>query len=836
LWLIRVTLCVMTPRATRILPVLALALLTGLPAQTPRPTEAPVGIIVVASEPEARQVITALSRGDDFAALARARSLDPSSSDGGFLGLMDPAKLRPELSRAMQGLAPGHPSQPVRIPSGFAVVEVLRSAPVRTETNVVKHQAVSAAGAVRLTYDYAGFTSALRAVDRFEKPPGWNQDLPTACQVRTAAIPAVITQLQPLLARSGATPEFLRDVNSLLGDLSAYQGNFAAALEYWQSTYEVVLAHSPERAPQLEESIGVAHLQRAGLELYKDFVFPRALIKTLTPSQAEDLRQAREYFLRYLKRTPDDGEVRWLLNLTVMLSGKYPDGVPKEFLLPPALLESKETVTRFSSAAQPAGLNRSGQAGGVIIDDFDNDGLLDVVVSNVNDCEPLAFYHNNGDGTFTDRAAQAGLSGQTGGLNILQTDYNNDGCKDILVLRGGWEYARRKSLLRNNCDGTFTDVTRESGLGDTLTATQTAAWADIDNDGFPDLFIGNENAPAQLFLNNGDGTFRDIAGSAGVGQTAFTKGVVAADYDNDGFTDLYVSALNGEHHLYHNNGNRTFTDVTKSSGVEGPWTTFGALFFDYDNDGFQDLLVAGYGVSVEDVMKGYLKQPQGGEGLRLFHNLGNGKFRDVSAETGLNRVFMPMGLNFGDIDNDGFPDVYLGSGNPSYASPIPNVLFHNNQGHGFTDITASSGTGVLPKGHGIAFADLWNHGSEDIFVVMGGAVPGDQQTSRLFRNPGNGNDWVTLRLNGTKSNRAAIGARIRITVRNGNEPPRTIFKWVGSGGSFGASPLQQHIGLGKSARIEEIEIWWPATGIHQKLTNVPKNQITEVAEPKIILP
>jgi ASPIC and UnbV/FG-GAP-like repeat len=210
--------------------------------------------------------------------------------------------------------------------------------------------------------------------------------------------------------------------------------------------------------------------------------------------------------------------------------------------------------------------------------------------------------------------------------------------------------------------------------------------------------------------------------------------------------------------------------------------------------------------------------------------VGNGKFREVTAEVGLDRVFMPMGLNFGDIDNDGFLDFYLGSGNPSYASPIPNVLFHNVGGRSFTDITASSGTGILPKGHGIAFADLDNDGDEDIFVVMGGAVPGDRQEARLFENPGNGNDWLSVRLVGVKSNRSAIGARIKVTVRNDGHAARSVYRTVGSGGSFGASPLMQHVGLGRSAVIENVEIWWPSTNTRRNYPGLAKNQFVEVHE------
>jgi len=189
-----------------------------------------------------------------------------------------------------------------------------------------------------------------------------------------------------------------------------------------------------------------------------------------------------------------------------------------------------------------------------------------------------------------------------------------------------------------------------------------------------------------------------------------------------------------------------------------------------------------------------------------------------------------MGANFGDFDNDGFPDIYLGTGNPSYASLLPNVLLRNNEGKSFVDVTASSGTGELHNGHGIAFADLDNDGDEEIVAEIGGATPGDSHPLRVFENPGHGNDWIDLRLVGMTTNRAAIGARIKVTVENEGRGTRSIYRVVGSGGSFGASPLEQHIGLGKSARIVELEVWWPASNTRQRVAGRAKNQAVEIIE------
>jgi hypothetical protein len=202
----------------------------------------------------------------------------------------------------------------------------------------------------------------------------------------------------------------------------------------------------------------------------------------------------------------------------------------------------------------------------------------------------------------------------------------------------------------------------------------------------------------------------------------------------------------------------------------------------------------------------------------------------VTAEAGLDRINIPMGANFGDVDNDGYPDIYLATGGPEYGALVPKMLLHNREGKYFTDITAISGTGDLHKGHAVAFADLGNHGFEDLLVSIGGPTPGDAHPFRVFENPGNTNDWITVKLVGVKSNRAGIGARIQVTVENEGHEIRSIYRTVGSGGSFGANPIQQHIGLGKSARIERLEVWWPASNSRQTFANVEKNQFIVIKE------
>ena len=206
-------------------------------------------------------------------------------------------------------------------------------------------------------------------------------------------------------------------------------------------------------------------------------------------------------------------------------------------------------------------------------------------------------------------------------------------------------------------------------------------------------------------------------------RTAFTKGVTAADYDNDGWPDLYTSNSGGRNFLYRNNRNGTFTELSRAAGVPGPGRGFATWFFDYDNDGWEDLFVASYFISVEESVRTYMGLPNNANTLKLYRNRGDGGFDDVTRRAALDKVFMPMGANFGDLDNDGFLDIYLGTGNPSYASLLPNVLLRNRGGTSFVDVTASSGTGELHKGHGVAFVDLDDDGDDEIVTVIGGATP-----------------------------------------------------------------------------------------------------------------
>jgi hypothetical protein len=561
--------------------------------------------------------------------------------------------------------------------------------------------------------------------------------------------------------------------------------------------------------------------------------------------------RAAQVLTGILDRDPGNLQARWLLNVAHMTLGSHPDGVPERDLIPPSVFAAEYPLPAFENVARQAGVDVYGLAGGAILDDLDNDGRLDLMVSHSGFADQTRFFLNRGDGRFDDRTERAGLTGEVGGLNMLQADYDNDGFVDALVLRGGWmgpDVRFPLSLLRNKGDRSFVDVTRAAGLLAHMAPTQTAAWLDFDGDGWLDLFVGNETrpggveepSPCELFRNNRDGTFTNVAREAGVAFVGFVKGVVSGDYDNDGRPDIFVSVQGSEALLLRNDGPSPdgrgwrFTNVAEAAGVGRRMISFGAFFFDFDSDGWLDLFVAGWGgfdakTMAADVAADYLGLPTSAERGRLYRNKGDGSFEDVTRAVGLHRVVPAMGLNFGDLDNDGWLDLYLGTGNPDFGTLIPNRMFRNAGGRAFQDVTTAGNFGHLQKGHAIAFGDVDNDGDQDVFEQMGGAFLADKAYSALYLNPGPRRRWLRLELQGVRSNRSAIGARIRIELDTPGGA-RHLYRTVGSGGSFGGSPLRAEIGLADAKGIAAIEVSWPATGQTQRLTGLRPDRGYRVVE------
>jgi hypothetical protein len=543
-------------------------------------------------------------------------------------------------------------------------------------------------------------------------------------------------------------------------------------------------------------------------------------------------RTAMEYFQRILQENPDHLQAKWLLNVAAMTLGEFPSSVPESMRISPNSLSSDIPFPRFTDIARNVGLRTISCAGAAIADDFDNDGLIDILTTTWDPGGQVHLLHNTGDGDFSDETEQAGLTGILGGLNGVQADFDNDGNLDVYLVRGAWlglNGRHPNSLLRNVDGGSFRDVTFELGLGEVHYPTSTAAWSDFDLDGDVDLFVGNEDSPCQLFRNDGAAGFTDIASIAGVTNDRFTKGSSWGDFDGDRRPDLYLSNLGEMNRLYHNNGDGTFTDLAPELNIQLPLKSFPTWFWDVNNDGHLDLYVASYDMGLEHVAAEYCGLPRTDESDRLYLNDGHGGFRDVSSEYGLTQTTQPMGCNFGDLDNDGFLDFYLGTGYPELDAIMPNRMFHNVRGEKFEEVSLPGGFAHLQKGHGTAFADLDNDGDQDVFMQMGGAYPVDAFGNVLYENPGFDNHWMRLKLVGDVSNRFAIGVRIRVNIVDG-EKRRSIYRHVNSGGSFGGNPLQPQIGLGQAARVESLEVYWPVSDTRQIFNDLPVDRLIEIHE------
>ncbi|MBK7891842.1 MAG: CRTAC1 family protein [Bdellovibrionales bacterium] len=579
--------------------------------------------------------------------------------------------------------------------------------------------------------------------------------------------------------------------------------------------------------------------------------------------------KAAQVFKEIVKKDDSRVDAKWLREVARSATGKTPNLTGARYIK-----DRKEATDAFqksqlspftNEAGDRSFLSRGWSAGGVF-DDFNNDGVLDILTSGaphqtIRQMPRLQLFQNNGHGRFLDRSKESGLNQNYDGLYFNQTDFNNDGHVDLLVLRGGWSFFFDRnqkglkapfSLLQNNGDGTFKDVTVDAGLL-SKAPTQAASWADFDGDGYLDLIVGFESTggdvfPTKLFKNNGDGRFTDVTQSSGIKAFGLIKSVSTGDIDNDGRPDLYIGFADRDNVLYKNmtpsrDGEIFFKDITADAGVAKQTPTFATWFWDYNNDGLLDILAFSTSADrhsktraqlLSDLVDYYVSDGRKHDfpPPALFRNKGGGRFEDVTAQVGLDRSIAAMGCNFGDIDNDGFPDIYIGTGAPELSILVPNLMFWNREGQRFFDITFLANVGHLQKGHSVAFGDIDGNGSQDILSVMGGALPSDSFERALFINKNIGNNWIKLRLRGTKSNRLSVGAKVEAII-NEQGRRRSVFASVGSGSSFGGNPISQvHIGLGAAKNIEKLTITWPSkSATRSEYHNISANQTLTLVEP-----
>ncbi len=498
---------------------------------------------------------------------------------------------------------------------------------------------------------------------------------------------------------------------------------------------------------------------------------------------------------------------------------------------------------------------------GVALLDYDGDGFLDIFLANGASLPSLTknspaywnrLFHNNHDGTFTDVTVAAGVAGCGYGMGAAVGDYDNDGRPDLFLAN-----VTHNQLFHNNGDGTFTDVTAKAGLAGALLNGKKmwsvgAGWFDYNNDGLLDLFVVNyckweiDHDPIctmkygvraychpdyypplhnTLYRNNGDGTFTDVSQETGIA-SLLGKGmsVSFADYDDDGYMDAFVTNDTTQNFLLHNIRGKRFEEVGVQSGVafsqEGAaLSSMGSDFRDVNNDGLPDI----WHTAVE------------GESFPLYVNDGHGSFVDMTSASGVGKTHSMSGWGNGifDFDNDGWKDLFVARSNvmdnisewiPSRSYPERNTIFRNLGNAKFDDVSLTAGADyqVAAPHRGVAFGDIDNDGRIDAVVtVLGGQV-------KLFHNISEtSNHWILLNLVGTKSNRMAIGAKLRVTTNDGRSQWNHVTTAVGYASS---SDSRVHFGLGTNRSISELEIRWPS-GVKQVLRNVRVDNSLTVIEP-----
>ncbi len=523
---------------------------------------------------------------------------------------------------------------------------------------------------------------------------------------------------------------------------------------------------------------------------------------------------------------PGNERARATMWLTTRSIGGYPAHVPEKFRMD--LLAGYETPrVKFENIASKIGMDKICAGRGTAVFDFNNDGLLDIVVTAAH--AGCTLYRNNGDGTFSDVTVGSGLDQCINGFVIIAGDYDNDGFQDLFVTRLGFYYGDC-GLYHNNGDGTFTNVTEQAGLL-SWGPSYAASWVDYDCDGRLDLFVNynlggmfDRRSQNRLFHNNGDGTFTDVTKESGLANVCTTIGSCWGDYNDDGYPDLFLSSGLGRPQLFRNNGDGTFTDVSIEAGLTDYVVGTTCCFADYNNDGLLDIVQyswADHEDAIYTMKTG--RGPDDGAPLVIYHNNGDGTFTPKTRELGLVGCWGTMSGSFGDVNNDGYIDLLLGNGSPRMERLEPFILLENDKGT-FSNTTFAAGLPFSGKSHGTNCADLFGDGRMSIIIAAGGAYPGDLMQTAVHcptTLPGN---YLNVRLRGVRSNRDGNGARI--TLLSGGKKQ---IREVTNGSSFGCLPAEQHFGLGTATQVDSIEIRWPS-GLLQRVENPPVNDTIRVTE------
>ena len=531
---------------------------------------------------------------------------------------------------------------------------------------------------------------------------------------------------------------------------------------------------------------------------------------------------------------------QWLLNFSYMTLDKFPDGVPSKYLIKSKFIDTfygstmkkmqkKYAYLDFPERANQLGINLLDSGKGVAIEDFNRDGYLDIFT--VGAYSNAKLYMNDRGIRFIDRTKEAGLSDVAQNHLVSAADYDNDGWIDLFVSQPFSHFR----LLRNNQDGTFKDVTFESKLlskpldDDLWMFTWISTWADVDNDGDLDLFLGHrgqqifwyggymkKKQQVSLFYINDNGKFIESSEAYGLTDILDNQSYIGAafgDYDNDGYIDLFISSsTRHKSKLLRNINGKRFeeTNLARNNKIG-----FMAGFVDINHDGKLDLFQGGGGLAFMATDQAVFGMKGGENGNTIFMNTGKGFEERFDLFKDNMMVIGSMGASYGDLNNDGCVDFYMGTGDPEGWHVLPNLMYigetKGTKCTGYMDnISMLHGFGTTQKGHGIVFFDFDNDGDQDIYSSLGGMFPADVWPNQMFVNNSKlDNSWIKIRLRGHRSNSFGIGARIKVIATNdaGNEIIRHYYMNNKTG--FGSAPYLAHIGLMNATAIKRVEVIWP---------------------------
>ena len=498
----------------------------------------------------------------------------------------------------------------------------------------------------------------------------------------------------------------------------------------------------------------------------------------------------------------------WLLSLASEAGGSADELEARYRFMPYTPEPPPPSVPRFVDVARQAGVAKVDRGRGSSWLDFDGDGDWDLFSVGIH--VPHSLYENLG-GRFEEVTEAYGLGDPRGGWGASTADVDDDGDPDLFVTRDAWEGAAPNSLYRNDGEAGFADVAPEAGLSGEE-ASFTAAWGDFDLDGRLDLYVANgviadggaNGLHHNRTLPGGPIQLPDVAPAAGVDDTLKGIGTASGDYDGDGLTDIYSVNIGGPNRLFRNLGGLRFEDAAPRAGVlfpvDGGYVCF---FLDFDNDGSLDLFVSimsGFDDVLFSAVNGRAVEPNR---PFLYHNQGDGTFADVALPAGLGRSFGSMGAGVGDVDNDGYPDLYLANGGPEMYRLERNVLFLNRGDGTFADVSEAAGVANLGKGHGATFADYDEDGDQDLYAGLGGHYDADLWANALYRNDGPAGGSISVRA--MDGPRDALGARVLVEA-GGSRVHRQMASGFGFGSS-NAAPLS--FGLGPATEVNRVEVVWP---------------------------